>query len=132
MITTGRRATILALLLGSSGVLQDGGSEWIEREEFSVEFRPEVPREAAEMVADRVAAAVEIVEAYGAWLAGCEVPKLFINAEPGSILVGQQREFCRSWPNQREITVKGSHFMQEDSPDEIGEAAAGFVRELRG
>lgn len=75
---------------------------------------------------------VGIVEAYGAWLAASDMPKLFINADPGSILTGPQREFCRSWPNQREVTVKGSHFVQEDSPDEIGAAVADFVRDLRG
>ncbi|MGH8632620.1 MAG: haloalkane dehalogenase [Burkholderiales bacterium] len=74
---------------------------------------------------------VQIVQDYGAWLAASSVPKLFINAEPGSILVGRQREFCRTWPNQREATVKGTHFVQEDSPDEIGAALAGFVRGLR-
>jgi haloalkane dehalogenase len=73
---------------------------------------------------------VQNVEAYAAWLATCDVPKLFVNAEPGSILVGAQREFCRSWPNQREVTVRGTHFVQEDSPDEIGRAVAGFVREI--
>jgi len=51
-----------------------------------------------------------------------EIPKLFINAEPGAILTGRQREFCRTWKNQTEITVKGSHFIQEDSPNEIGTA----------
>ncbi|MAA73655.1 MAG: haloalkane dehalogenase [Salinisphaeraceae bacterium] len=70
----------------------------------------------------------DIVEDYGRWLEkDGTLPKLFINAEPGSILVGEQREFCRSWPNQQEITVPGSHFIQEDSPDEIGEAVARFV-----
>ena len=59
------------------------------------------------------------------------VPKLFINADPGSILVGRQREICRGWPNQTEVTVKGLHFLQEDSPDEIGRAVADFVRRLR-
>ena len=63
---------------------------------------------------------VKIVEDYSAWLATSDVPKLFINAEPGSILIGRQREVCRRWPNQTEITVKGLHFIQEDSPDEIG------------
>ena len=67
---------------------------------------------------------VEIVERYGAWLSESPVPKLFVNAEPGVILVGPQRDFCRSWPNQQEATVKGSHFVQEDSPDEIGRAVA--------
>jgi haloalkane dehalogenase len=70
---------------------------------------------------------VKIVDEYGRWLAQSPVPKLFVNAEPGSILVGAQREFCRAWPNQREITVKGSHFIQEDSPREIGEAVRSFV-----
>jgi len=70
---------------------------------------------------------VEIADAYSKWLSGSDLPKLFINADPGAILVGPQREFCRAWPNQTEITVKGSHFIQEDSPDEIGEAVAGFV-----
>jgi haloalkane dehalogenase len=55
------------------------------------------------------------------------VPKLFINAEPGSILTGAPREFCRTWPNQDEFTVKGRHFIQEDSPREIGQAIRTFV-----
>ena len=73
---------------------------------------------------------VEIVTAYGAWLAQSDIPKLFINAEPGAILRGKAREFCRTWPNQQEVTVKGSHFIQEDSPDEIGRAIAAFIRNL--
>jgi haloalkane dehalogenase len=75
---------------------------------------------------------VKVVEAYSRWLAQSDVPKLFINADPGSILVGRQREICRAWPNQTEVTVKGTHFIQEDSPDEIGTAVAGFVRRIRG
>jgi len=74
---------------------------------------------------------VKVVENYAAWLAEADVPKLFINADPGSILVGRQRELCRAWPNQTEVTVKGYHFLQEDSPDEIGHALAGFVRQVR-
>ncbi|MBX9588200.1 MAG: haloalkane dehalogenase [Hyphomonadaceae bacterium] len=74
---------------------------------------------------------VAVVEDYAAWLAKSNVPKLFINAEPGSILIGRQREVCRAWPNQTEITVKGLHFIQEDSPDEIGRAVAAFVRRVR-
>ena len=70
---------------------------------------------------------VELVEAYGAFMASSAIPKLFINAEPGSILVGKQREFCRSWPNQTEVTVKGLHFLQEDSPKEIGQAVAAWL-----
>ena len=67
---------------------------------------------------------VEIVDAYAGWLATSDVPKLFINADPGVILVGAQREYCRRWRNQREVTVKGSHFIQEDSPVQIGQAIA--------
>lgn len=66
----------------------------------------------------------EIIADYAAWLSVSDVPKLFVNAEPGAILTGPQREFCRSWPNQQEVTVAGSHFIQEDSPNEIGEAIA--------
>ena len=73
-----------------------------------------------------------IVDDYGAWLAQSDVPKLFINAAPGSILTGEQREFCRTWPNQTEVTVNGIHFVQEDSPDEIGHAVAEFVKGIRG
>ncbi|MFC5846824.1 haloalkane dehalogenase [Deinococcus petrolearius] len=72
---------------------------------------------------------VALVEAFGAFLQNSPVPKLFINAEPGSILTGRQREFCRGWPNQREVTVAGRHFIQEDSPREIGQAVAQFIRE---
>jgi haloalkane dehalogenase len=75
---------------------------------------------------------VKVVSEYAARLTSSPVPKLFINAEPGSILVGRQRDFCRSWPNQTEVTVKGIHFIQEDSPDEIGKALADFVRRCRG
>jgi len=74
---------------------------------------------------------VALVEDYGRWLAASPLPKLFVNAEPGSILVGAQREFCRAWPNQREVAVKGTHFIQEDSPHEIGRAVADFVRDVR-
>jgi haloalkane dehalogenase len=73
---------------------------------------------------------VGIVRAYGDWLAGSDLAKLFINAEPGAILVGAQREFCRAWPNQTEVTVKGSHFIQEDSPEQIGQAIAAWCGKL--
>ena len=69
----------------------------------------------------------QMVDGYARWLANSMVPKLFVNADPGSILTGAQREFCRSWPNQEEVTVKGIHFVQEDSPAEIGEAIARFL-----
>jgi haloalkane dehalogenase len=65
---------------------------------------------------------IAIAQSYADWLKESPVPKLFINAEPGAILTNAQREFCRSWPNQREVTVKGIHFIQEDSPHEIGNA----------
>ena len=60
-----------------------------------------------------------------------EIPKLFINADPGTILTGDQREFVRSWKNQKEITVKGNHFIQEDSADEIGSALNEFISSLQ-
>lgn len=72
-----------------------------------------------------------IIGAYAEWMASNTMPKLFINAEPGIILTGNQREFCRAWPNQQEITVKGLHFIQEDSPHEIGQAVADFVSGIR-
>jgi len=71
-----------------------------------------------------------IVDQYARWLAASDIPKLFINADPGSILTGPQREFCRTWPHQKEITVKGIHFIQEDSPAEIGQAIADFLADL--
>ncbi|MCH7672190.1 MAG: haloalkane dehalogenase [Proteobacteria bacterium] len=73
---------------------------------------------------------VELVQSYADWLSQCDVPKLFINAEPGAILIGPQREFCRSWPNQKEVTVAGNHFLQEDSPHEIGQAIAQWREEF--
>jgi len=73
---------------------------------------------------------VALVNDYGRWLSGTSIPKLFVNGNPGSILVGPQREFCRSWPKQQEVTVKGSHFLQEDSPAEIGQALARFLKRL--
>jgi haloalkane dehalogenase len=74
---------------------------------------------------------VDLVDAYGTWLkTTTDLPKLFINADPGSILVGRQREYCRSWPNQHEVTVKGTHFVQEDSPVEIGQAVAQWMDTL--
>lgn len=70
---------------------------------------------------------VAIVAEYAAWLATSPLPKLLISAEPGGILVGPQLDFCRTWPNQTEVSVKGSHFIQEDSPDEIGKAIAAWM-----
>ena len=71
-----------------------------------------------------------IVTQYGNWLAQSAIPKLFISAEPGALITGRALEFCRSWPNQRETSVKGIHFIQEDAPEEIGTALASFLREL--
>ena len=73
---------------------------------------------------------VQIVSEYAEWLSSSPIPKLFINADPGAILVGAQREFCRSWPNQKEISVPGQHFIQEDSPDEIGLAIADWYQTI--
>ncbi len=79
------------------------------------------------LIAPEVAA---VVAGYAGWLAASRtVPKLFVNAEPGAILTGRQREFCRAWPDQTEVTVAGSHFVQEDSPDEIGVAIADWYRD---
>ena len=72
----------------------------------------------------------QIVSRYSRWLSTSLVSKLFINADPGIILTGPQREFCKTWPTQEEVTVRGLHFIQEDSPHEIGEAIARFVRRI--
>ena len=74
---------------------------------------------------------VRVATDYGRWLADSRIPKLFINAEPGAVLTGRHREFCRTWPNQTEVTVEGIHFIQEDSPEQIGEALAAFVHSVR-
>ena len=71
-----------------------------------------------------------IVSGYSSWLASSEVPKLFVNAEPGSILTGPQRDYCRTWPNQEEVSVAGIHFIQEDSPDEIGAAIRTWLAQI--
>jgi haloalkane dehalogenase len=73
---------------------------------------------------------VALAAAYAEWMAESEIPKLFINAEPGAILTGAPREFCRGWHNQTEVTVKGSHFIQEDSGPEIGQAIADWAATL--
>ncbi len=81
-------------------------------------------------IAGEPADVVEIVSSYAAWLATSPVPKLFVNAEPGTISL-DERAFCRSFPNQTEVTVRGLHFIQEDSPDEIGEALAKWYTSIR-
>jgi haloalkane dehalogenase len=70
---------------------------------------------------------VEIVKNYAKFMSETQLPKLFINADPGSILIGKQREVARKWPNQKEVTVNGGHFIQEVSPDEIGESIKDFL-----
>jgi haloalkane dehalogenase len=72
-----------------------------------------------------------LVNEYRGWLEESHVPKLFVNAEPGAILAGRIRDYAQTWQNQTEITVPGVHFLQEDSPHEIGSAVAQFVRRLR-
>ncbi len=74
---------------------------------------------------------VRVATECGRWLADSRIPKLFINAEPGAVLRGRRRAFCRTWRNQTEVTVEGIHFVQEDSPEQIGKALAAFVRSLR-
>lgn len=69
----------------------------------------------------------EAVAAYAAWLARSTVPKLLIRANPGALLTGRALDFCRTWPNQREVMVNGIHYVQEDSPHEIGQALRQFV-----
>ncbi|MBL0743923.1 hypothetical protein [Chryseolinea lacunae] len=75
--------------------------------------------------------AVAIVDAYSKWLQHSPFPKLLISAEPGATLTGRALEFCRSWRNQVEVSVKGIHYIQEDSPHEIGEALLEFVTKLK-
>ncbi|MFN3129585.1 haloalkane dehalogenase [Roseibium sp.] len=74
----------------------------------------------------------QIASDYAAWMAENDLPKLFINADPGAILIGAPRDFCRTWKNQQEVTVKGSHFIQEDSGAEIGRAVAGWLEDAVG
>jgi len=81
-------------------------------------------------IAGEPANIVALVRQYADWLQRSSIPKLFIDAVPGSILVGAQRDFCRAWPNQKEVVVKGLHFIQEDSPDEIGRSVADWVAAL--
>src|SRR3546814_5520154 len=82
-------------------------------------------------IAGTPADVVAIARDYAGWLSESPIPKLFINAEPGHLTTGRIRDFCRTWPNQTEITVAGAHFIQEASPDEIGAALEAFVRRLR-
>jgi haloalkane dehalogenase len=83
-------------------------------------------------IAGEPADTAEIVAGYAQWLSTSDVPKLLVRAEPGAILIGEQLERCRQWPNQAEVTVAGNHFCQEDSPDEIGTAIATWRKSLLG
>jgi haloalkane dehalogenase len=73
---------------------------------------------------------VRVVDSYARWLSTSPIPKLFIDANPAGFLIGAQREFCRAWPNQETVTVEGSHFLQEDSPEAVGVATARFVAKV--
>jgi haloalkane dehalogenase len=73
---------------------------------------------------------VGAVDSYARWLSTSRIPKLFIDAEPGGFLIGAQREFCRAWPNQQIVTVQGSHFLQEEAPQAVGDATARFVAKV--
>ena len=75
-------------------------------------------------------AVIDEVNKNGEFHKDSKIPKLFINADPGSILIGEQRDFVRSWKNLREVTVKGNHFIQEHSPKEIGEALKSFIESI--
>jgi len=81
-------------------------------------------------IAGEPADVVSIVESYAKWLSTSAIPKLFIDAEPAGFLIGAQREFCRAWPNQQTVLIKGSHFLQEEAPNEVGEAIARFVSKV--
>jgi haloalkane dehalogenase len=67
-------------------------------------------------IAGEPADVVEVVESYAKWMSKSSIPKLFIDAEPAGFLIGAQREFCRAWPNQQIVSVRGAHFVQEESP----------------
>jgi pimeloyl-ACP methyl ester carboxylesterase len=73
---------------------------------------------------------VAIVDSYARFLSASPIPKLFVDADPAGFLIGAQREFCRRRPNQQVVTVQGSHFLQEDSPDEVGRACVRFVAKV--
>jgi haloalkane dehalogenase len=81
-------------------------------------------------IAGEPADVVAIVEDYARFLSTSPIPKLFIDAEPGGFLIGAQREFCRAWPNQEQVTIKGAHFLQEEAPDEVGEVIAKYIAKV--
>jgi haloalkane dehalogenase len=81
-------------------------------------------------IAGEPADVVAVVEDYARFLSTSPIPKMFIDAEPGGFLIGAQREFCRAWPNQEQVIIKGAHFLQEEAPDEVGEAIARFIAKV--
>jgi haloalkane dehalogenase len=81
-------------------------------------------------IAGEPADVVAIVESYSSWLSKSEIPKLFIDAEPAGFLIGAQREYCRAWPNQEHVVIEGAHFLQEEAPEAVGQAAARFVAKV--
>ena len=81
-------------------------------------------------LADEPVDVCETVDAYGAFMQSSDIPKLFINADPGMIMNGPPAEFARSWNNHSEVTVKGLHFIQEDSPDEIAAAIRSWLQSI--
>ena len=81
-------------------------------------------------IAGEPADVVAVVDDYARWLSSSSIPKLFIDADPAGFLIGAQRDFCRRWPNQQTVTVPGAHFLQEDSPNEVGEATARFITKV--
>jgi len=81
-------------------------------------------------IAGRPQDVVDIVDQYSQWLARSPIPKLFIDADPAGFLIGPVHDFCRAWPNQETVTVTGAHFLQEDSPHEVGEATARFIAKI--
>jgi haloalkane dehalogenase len=87
----------------------------------TLQFPREIPIDGAPAYTARV------VKDYSDWMAANDIPKLLINGDPGTILTGDLLEFCRSWRNQEEVTVRGKHFLQEDSPHEIGQAIAHWL-----
>jgi len=72
-----------------------------------------------------------IATEYADWLGKSNVPKLFLKAEPGAILTNDTLvNLVRGWPRLTEKRVAGIHFVQEDSPDEIGKAIVEWMGTL--
>ena len=125
----GKNLFVEAVLPGS--ILRDLTAE--EHDEYRRPFvepehrRPTLTWPRQIPIDDEPADVTEIVRSYADWLPRADIAKLFVNAEPGAILTGPQRDFVRTWSNLTEVTVSGSHFIQEDSPHEIGEAIAAWL-----